>query len=79
MMMSYHKQYIISRDDHNAHDDLLDGYRSDNGDYGSMPDSENEHPFSRMSYVLGGQIFVDGTEPVEFRVGQVFKNFQSFA
>ena len=52
---------MIYRDDHNAHDDLLDGYMSDNGDYGSMSDSENEHPFSRMSYVLGGQIFVDGT------------------
>lgn len=28
---------------------------------------------------INGQIFVDGTELVEFRVGQVFKNFQSFA
>ena len=38
-------------------DDLLDGYKSDNGDYVSLSDSENEHPFSKMSHALGGQMF----------------------
>ncbi|KAK9199737.1 hypothetical protein WN944_014930 [Citrus x changshan-huyou] len=33
-------------------DDLLDGYESDNGDYGPLLDSEDEHSFSRMSHTL---------------------------
>ena len=37
--------------------DLLDGYKSDNGDYMSLSDLENEHSFSQMSHALGGQMF----------------------
>ena len=46
-------------DDHNAHDDLLNGYESDNRDYGPMKNSKNEHHFSRMSHVLSSEIFID--------------------
>ena len=62
-------------DDHNAHDDLLNRYECDNKNCGPMKNFENEHLFSRMSHVLGGEIFINGTEPVEFKVRQVLKFF----
>ena len=37
------------------------------------------HPLIKMSHVLGGEMFVDRTKLVEFRVGQLLKKFQSFA
>ncbi|KAK9199401.1 hypothetical protein WN944_014592 [Citrus x changshan-huyou] len=45
-------------------DDLLDGYESDNGDYGPLSDSNDEHPFSRIFHAFGGQMFREGTEPI---------------
>ena len=59
-------------------DDLLDGYESDNGDYGPLSDSEDEHQFNKMSHALGGQMFSEGTEPIELRKGIMFKNFREF-
>ena len=41
-------------------DDLLDGYESDNGDYGPLSDLKDEHPFSKMSHALGEQMFREG-------------------
>ena len=59
--------------------DLLDGYENDNGDYGPLSDSLDKHSFSRMSHALGRQMFREGTKPIEFREGMVFKNFREFA
>ena len=61
-------------DDNDAHDDLLDGYKSDNRDYRAMSDFKTKHHFSRMSHTLGGEMFVDRAEPIRFRVGQRLKN-----
>ena len=58
---------------------LLGGYESDNVDFGPIQSLDNEHPFRAMSHILRGQIFEDGTDPVEFRVGMVFRNMKSFA
>ncbi|KAK9225890.1 hypothetical protein WN943_010935 [Citrus x changshan-huyou] len=67
-----------NRDDRDAHDDLLDRYKSDDGDYRAMSDFKTEHLFSRMSYALGGEMFVDGAKLVEFRFGQVLKKISIF-
>ena len=58
---------------------MLEGYESDNADFGPMQSSDDEHPFRAMSRVLRGQMFEDGTDPVEFRVGMVLRNMKSFA
>lgn len=36
---------------------------------------KNEHRFSRMSHVLGGEMFKDEQEPIEFKVGKCSKFF----
>ena len=35
-------------------DGLLEGYESDNADFGPMQSSADEHPFRAMSRILGG-------------------------
>ena len=67
-------------DDGNDSDDsLLEGYKSDTTDFGPMQSSADEHLFRVMSRVLGGQMFDDGIDPMEFRVGMIFRNMKSFA
>lgn len=58
---------------------LLEGYENDNVDFGLLLSSDDEHSFSTMSHILKGQMFKDGTDPVELRIGMVLRNMKFFA
>ena len=45
-------------------DDLPNEYKSDNGDYVPLSDSNDEHPFSKIFHALGGQMFREDTRPI---------------
>ena len=65
-------------DGSNKDNGLLEGYESDNIVFGSMLSSNDEHSFSIMSHILGGKMFEDDKDLVEFRFGMVFRNRKSF-
>ena len=56
-------------------DDLLGGYESDNGDYGPLSDSEDEHQFNKMSHALGGQMFREGYRTNRIKRGNNVQEF----
>lgn len=54
---------------------MLEGYKSDNVNFGQMLSLDDEHLFSTLSRILGGQMFEDGTDPMGFKIGMVFRTW----